>query len=323
MDSLDTLWIMGLKEEFEEAAKAIDKIDFTTSPRSDIPVFETTIRYLGGLLAAYDVSGGKYKNLLEKAIELAEILMGAFDTPNRMPVLFYQWKPAFASQPHRAGQRANLAELGSLSMEFTRLAQLTKDPRYYDAVARVTNALSEFQDRGTKLDGVFPENVDTSGCNRTVPFKPQQPIATSQSIAISPARLDQEPQGYKPNMPQTVVEPKPKKKQSKTGPGTLEMDIVPGELNKAHIVGWDENRKSKSNKRSAEEKIPEGSSPLPETDSVLLSSAKSRVESLLDNWDCTPQGLESSNPSGYNKFSMGGGQDSTYEYFPKVRGYDH
>ncbi|CAL3971661.1 unnamed protein product [Diplocarpon coronariae] len=164
VDTLDTLWIMGLQEEFEEAAKAVDLIDFTTSPRSDIPMFETTIRYLGGLVAAYDVSGAKYKNLLVKAEELAEVLIGAFDTPNRMPVLYYHWI-----------RRSNLAELGSLSLEFTRLAQLTKEPKYYDAVARVTQALSEWQDRGTKLIGVFPESVDASGCNRTLPASPQLP----------------------------------------------------------------------------------------------------------------------------------------------------
>jgi mannosyl-oligosaccharide alpha-1,2-mannosidase len=93
VDSLDTLWIMGMKEEFEKATKAVEDIDFTTSAREDIPLFETVIRYLGGLLAAYDLSGGTYAVLLEKAIELAEILMGAFDTPNRMPITYYFWKP--------------------------------------------------------------------------------------------------------------------------------------------------------------------------------------------------------------------------------------
>ena len=93
VDSLDTLWIMGLTEEFENAVKAVETIDFTTSKRSDIPLFETVIRYLGGLLAAYDVSGGKYIVLLDKAVELADVLMGAFDTPNRMPMTFYNWKP--------------------------------------------------------------------------------------------------------------------------------------------------------------------------------------------------------------------------------------
>ena len=93
VDTLDTLWIMGFKEEFEEAQNAVKKIDFTTCNRHEIPLFETVIRYLGGLIAAYDLSSGTYRILLDKAVELAEILMGAFDTPNRMPMTFYPWKP--------------------------------------------------------------------------------------------------------------------------------------------------------------------------------------------------------------------------------------
>lgn len=93
VDSLDILWIAGMKDEFEEAVKAVEKLDFGTSFRKDIPLFETVIRYLGGLLGAYDISGGKYQSLVDKACELAEILIGAFDTPNRMPVTYYLWAP--------------------------------------------------------------------------------------------------------------------------------------------------------------------------------------------------------------------------------------
>lgn len=93
VDTLDTLWIMDMNDEFSLAVDEVKKIDFTTSAREDIPVFETVIRYLGGLLGAYDVSGQRYPVLLEKAKELAEILIGAFDTPNRMPVLYYRWTP--------------------------------------------------------------------------------------------------------------------------------------------------------------------------------------------------------------------------------------
>ncbi|KAI9666198.1 MAG: hypothetical protein M1821_004133 [Bathelium mastoideum] len=173
VDTLDTLWMMGLKEEFEDGVKAVEKIDFTTSPRQDIPLFETAIRYLGGLIAAYDISEEKYKVLLEKAIELAEILMGAFDTPNRMPLTFYHWRPDFASQPHRADTKATLAEIGSLSLEFTRLAQLTKEPKYYDAIARITDALEKWQP-DTRLPGLWPSDVDASGCK-----KPKSKLSTS------------------------------------------------------------------------------------------------------------------------------------------------
>lgn len=323
VDTLDTLWIMGLQEEFEDAARAVDQIDFTTSPRGDIPVFETTIRYLGGLLAAYDVSEGKYKNLLDKAVELGEILMGAFDTPNRMPILYYRWKPAFASQPHRASQRSNLAELGSLSVEFTRLAQLTKDSRYYDAVARVTDALSEYQDRGTKLGSVFPNSVDASGCNRSVPLNVHEPVAKLPET-ISLAGVDQPAEGYKPHEPPTVAEPR---KGSLTGePDTWEMEIVPDELSKVHISGREEHQEV-GESGNLKRELPQmdssnTTSPLatdPITDLPIdLPGAKSRIGDNVGDWDCIPQGLDSSTPYGRDTFSMGGGQDSTYEYFPKV-----
>lgn len=91
VDTLDTLAIMGLDEEFEAAVKAVKGIDFTTSAVSRLNVFETTIRYLGGLLSAYDVSKAKHRVLLDKAVELGDMLYAAFDTPNRMPVGRWDW----------------------------------------------------------------------------------------------------------------------------------------------------------------------------------------------------------------------------------------
>ena len=88
VDSLDTLWIMGFKEEFDEAASAaVALIDLSTSSQEKTGVFETTIRYLGGLLSAYDLS--EYPVLLEKAIGLGDMLYVAFDTPNRMPSTYF------------------------------------------------------------------------------------------------------------------------------------------------------------------------------------------------------------------------------------------
>ena len=91
VDSLDTLLIMGLQEEFEIALAELAKIDFTYTEGCQVNLFETTIRHLGGLLSAFDISGGKYKILVEKAVELAEMLYTAFDTPNRMPTPHYVW----------------------------------------------------------------------------------------------------------------------------------------------------------------------------------------------------------------------------------------
>lgn len=165
VDSLDTLWIMGYKSEFEEALLHVEKIDFHTSIRKDIPLFETVIRYLGGLLGAYDVTEGKYTILLQKSEELAEILMGAFDTPNRMPMTFYNWAPSSTALKHRAGTHAVMAELGSLSVEMTRLAQITGKHEYYDAVARITNELEKWQP-DTLIPGLWPLRLDASGCEK-------------------------------------------------------------------------------------------------------------------------------------------------------------
>jgi mannosyl-oligosaccharide alpha-1,2-mannosidase len=92
VDSLDTLWIMDMKEDFEKAVEASARIDFTMTKDQRINVFETTIRHLGGFLAAYDLSGAQYSLLLQKATEVGDLLMGCFDTPNRMPITRWDWQ---------------------------------------------------------------------------------------------------------------------------------------------------------------------------------------------------------------------------------------
>lgn len=52
-----------------------------------------------------------------------------------------------------------VSELGSLSLEFTRLSQLTGDPKYYDAVQRISNAFSDSQN-STKLPGLWPVMIN-------------------------------------------------------------------------------------------------------------------------------------------------------------------
>lgn len=159
VDSLDTLWIMGLKTEFEEAVAAVGRIDFSVSEEANLNVFETTIRYLGGFLAAYDLTEGAYPILLEKAVEIADLLYIAFDTRNRMPILRWFWQGARDSIPQQPSHANILAELGSLSVEFTRLSQLTSNPKYFDAIQRITNVLEEHQNN-TKLPGMWPIGID-------------------------------------------------------------------------------------------------------------------------------------------------------------------
>ncbi|KAF9700968.1 hypothetical protein EKO04_000805 [Ascochyta lentis] len=153
IDALDTLWIMGFKEEFESAIKDVERIDFGYTALQKVNVFETNIRHLGGLLAAYELSGEK--RLLNKAKEVGEMLYHAFDTPNHMPVTRWDFRAAGEGKKQIADNQVLLAELGSMTMEFTRLSQLTGDPKWYDAVTRVTKELEKQQD-STKLPGMWP-----------------------------------------------------------------------------------------------------------------------------------------------------------------------
>lgn len=80
-----------MTDEFEMALKALEEIDFTTTDSMVLNIFETTIRYLGGFLAAYDLSDGNHPILLKKAIEVGDMIMCVFDTPNRMPISRWDW----------------------------------------------------------------------------------------------------------------------------------------------------------------------------------------------------------------------------------------
>lgn len=161
VDSLDSLWIMGMKDEFVRAVDAVVDIDLSQSTTMQINVFETTIRHLGGLLAAYDLSGDK--RLLEKAREFGDMLIVAFDTPNRMPIT--RWYPFESFRgPQRADTNVLVAEIGSLTLEFTRLSLLTGDPKWYDAVMRIVEQL-EKQQSTTFLPGMWPVTIDAQHMN--------------------------------------------------------------------------------------------------------------------------------------------------------------
>ncbi|XP_009581648.1 PREDICTED: mannosyl-oligosaccharide 1,2-alpha-mannosidase IA-like, partial [Fulmarus glacialis] len=82
VDALDTLYIMEMKEEFKEAKEWVEKnLDFNVN--AEISVFEVNIRFVGGLLSAYYLSGEEV--FRKKAVELGEKLLPAFNTPTGIP----------------------------------------------------------------------------------------------------------------------------------------------------------------------------------------------------------------------------------------------
>jgi mannosyl-oligosaccharide alpha-1,2-mannosidase len=159
VDSLDTLWLMDLKNEFFEAAEAAANINFHPDHSSleFVNIFETTIRHLGGFLAAHDLTDCKDERLLQKAIEVGDLIYASYDTPNRLPIT--RWDIRGHNRRMLPAKEGILAELASASLEMTRLSQLTGNMKYYDAIARITNLLDEDQSK-TQLPGMFPTAVD-------------------------------------------------------------------------------------------------------------------------------------------------------------------
>jgi mannosyl-oligosaccharide alpha-1,2-mannosidase len=151
VDSLDSLWMMDMKTEFYEAAAAVVTINWETNETS-VSIFETTIRHLGGLLSAYDLS--KERALLQKAVELGDMLYAGFDTPNRMPPFWLDFVQA-KEGTLQAGNHDASASVTSSGLEFTRLTQLTGDKKYYDAIDRVARVLEKTQNT-TQLPGMWP-----------------------------------------------------------------------------------------------------------------------------------------------------------------------
>jgi endoplasmic reticulum Man9GlcNAc2 1,2-alpha-mannosidase len=65
VDALDTMYIMDLTEEFDEARNWVDQyLNFNIN--KDVNLFEVTIRVLGGLLSIFHLSGDQM--FLRKAV---------------------------------------------------------------------------------------------------------------------------------------------------------------------------------------------------------------------------------------------------------------
>ena len=332
VDSLDTLYMMDLEDDFEEAVDAIKDIDFTTSPRNDIPLFETVIRYLGGLVAAYDISDGTRRILLDKAVELADILIGAFDTPNRMPMTFYLWKPTFASQPHRAKTRVVLAELGSLSVEFTRLAQITKEAKYYDAIARITNEFEIWQNN-TRLPGLWPLSVDASGCKKPDVSTPSKPVHTGANAAAQPKPLgvhgSEDEKGSEVSASQLGNDEVNSKVESDDStndsnpvhpkaPSNLPIETSVADMFTERERASDSLASTATGHDAPRDGLNiDTQGAIRKRDVQDESSGAPETSAAPKPPECEPQGLASPPFTPSEDFGIGGQADSTYEYLPK------
>ncbi|KAI4344474.1 hypothetical protein L6164_011696 [Bauhinia variegata] len=149
VDSLDTLIIMGLEDQFQRAKEWVaSSLNFNKD--IDVSVFETTIRVVGGLLSAYDLSGDKI--FLEKATDIADRLLPAWNTPSGIPYNRINLVYGNAKNPTWTQGNSILADSGSEQLEFIALSQRTKEPKYQQ---KVENVIKEIH-RTFPADGLLP-----------------------------------------------------------------------------------------------------------------------------------------------------------------------
>lgn len=135
VDALSTALVMRIPEIVDDIVNYIPTIDYSKTS-SLVSLFETTIRYLGGMLSGYDLLKGPLNGLasnpdavealLTQSKNLANILKFAFDTPTGIP-----YNNLNISSGGNDGATSNgLATIGTLVLEWTRLSDLTGDSQY-------------------------------------------------------------------------------------------------------------------------------------------------------------------------------------------------
>jgi len=154
IDSLDTMIVMNLKEEFKEAQGWVrDNLNFDIN--KDVNLFETTIRVLGGLLSTFHLSGEKL--YLDKAVDLADRLLTAFDTPSGIPFSDVNLKTRKGHAP-KWSPDSSTSEVTTIQLEFRDLSRVTGNSKYEEAVSRV----SEKVHLQPKTSGLVPIYINAN-----------------------------------------------------------------------------------------------------------------------------------------------------------------
>ena len=137
VDGLDTMILMGLKPQADEARQLIDtQLNFDQDMY--VKSFEIDIRMLGGLISGYQLTGDK--RLLELADDLGRRMLPIFDSPTGMPYEYVNLRTGKVR-----GANSNPAEVGSLLIEYGMLARLTGKQLYYERAKRAVTAMYQRQ----------------------------------------------------------------------------------------------------------------------------------------------------------------------------------
>ncbi|KAI0281883.1 glycoside hydrolase [Russula brevipes] len=150
IESLDTLWLMDLYEEFDSGSPS-----FPTSLLLCHPKVCTILRdrhsLLGGLLSAYALSRDPI--LLARADDLGSALMPVFDTPSGLPAFSVNTDTGKTAHGW-TGTSTLWSEVLSCQLEYKYLAYLTGRTHYYTAVEKVMEMM--YTANLSSSAGLFP-----------------------------------------------------------------------------------------------------------------------------------------------------------------------
>ncbi|XP_055701613.1 endoplasmic reticulum mannosyl-oligosaccharide 1,2-alpha-mannosidase [Phlebotomus papatasi] len=134
VDALDTMYIMNLRQEFDEARQWVDT-GLSFEVNRDVNLFEVTIRVLGGLLSAYHLSGDQM--FLVKAADLGNRLLPCFESQSGIPYSDVNLATLRAHSP-KWSPDSSTSEVTTIQLEFRDLSRSTGDD-IYEAVAHKVN----------------------------------------------------------------------------------------------------------------------------------------------------------------------------------------
>jgi len=157
IDAYSTLKVMGLDEEAAEIERyLLDSVSFDKD--IFVKVFEVNIRVLGGLLAMYQFT--ENERVLEKAVDFANRILPAFDSPTGIPYYWVNLKTGAVK-----GNEVNVAEAGTYLLEMGALSRFTGDSIYYQKAKNADKALFS---RRSKIGLVGQDiNVETGEWTNT------------------------------------------------------------------------------------------------------------------------------------------------------------
>ncbi|TFY73677.1 hypothetical protein EWM64_g10336 [Hericium alpestre] len=138
VDSIDTMLLMGLNEEHARARDWVAN-QMTFERDAKFNTFETTIRVLGGLLSAHHLSGDEL--YLEKAKDLADRILPAFDTPSGLPLSMVNLAKREGVSDRDNQGLVSTAEAATLQLEFRYLSYLTDEDIYWKKAEKVMSVI--------------------------------------------------------------------------------------------------------------------------------------------------------------------------------------